>query len=110
MRQALRAFAIGAVLGLAGAAVAGIRLGSTASKTLAWTNCDGGLGQNVAAGSYLASFKDEVTWLCIGDAGCAAGGHFFSPGLALTLDFVVTTPVSCRSDAMTGDAVLTQQP
>lgn len=106
MKRTLQALVALLLLALAGAALAGIRLTPTSKYHYDFTDCDGGQGQTVAQGSYLASFKDETVWLCVGDAGCVSGGQFFPAGVVVTLSITPDAPLSCRSTSMTGDVAL----
>ncbi len=90
--------------------LAGIRLGNTATMLYVWDNCDGGMPQNVPEGSYALSVTDNKVWICVDDAGCAAGGWPVTSGLVMSVDFQRTTTISCRSADLQGDIALLKTP
>jgi hypothetical protein len=110
MKRALVvAFCLAAFAGAA--AGRGIRLVPSVAH-IEFSNCDGGQAQTVPDGTYLMRVKDETAWLCLDDAGCSAGGEFFTANAMQSLDFRASdggTLLSCRSTGMTADVVLTLQ-
>lgn len=109
LRGMKRALALALVL-TAVVAFAGIRLGNTATQVYSLSDCDGGNTVSVPEGSYAMSITDAKTFLCINDAGCAAGGWPVTAGLVMSVDFSQTTPISCRSPDLTGDVSLLKTP